>query len=335
MNRCDFLRRVGTAGQVFGSKEFRLSEGKGNGVRGIEMYNAQGMRLTVLPDRGFDIAALSCRGINIGFMSKTGITHPAYFAEDGTRGFFRSFYAGFLTTCGLTYMGAPSREGEQILGLHGLVSNIPACGVWTDCTWGGERAYITAGGKISQAQVFGENLELTRTIILDAFENRIKISDHIENLGFCRQPFMLLYHMNYGYPMLSPDCRLILPTDKIIPRDEDAAKGLGHYLQISEPEDLGKEEVFFHTMRQDNNGLVRYRFENNMLGIAVETAYNADALTHFTQWKSMISGEYALGLEPGNCHVLGREKAQLGGELKYIEAGEVVQTEIEISIQWI
>ena len=34
-----------------------------------------------------------------------------------------------MTTCGLTYMGAPCTDAGDTLGLHGRISNTPACDV--------------------------------------------------------------------------------------------------------------------------------------------------------------------------------------------------------------
>lgn len=56
-----------------------------------------------------------------------------------------------------------------------------------------------------EAELFGENLTLRRTITTRYGENRICIEDEITNEGFRREPMMLLYHMNVGYPLLCED----------------------------------------------------------------------------------------------------------------------------------
>ena len=51
---------------------------------------------------------------------------PALFREEGTTGFLRNFFAGLLTTAGLSNIGGPSGDGELRFGLHGRISNIAA-----------------------------------------------------------------------------------------------------------------------------------------------------------------------------------------------------------------
>jgi hypothetical protein len=72
-----------------------------------------------------DIAWAEFKGEPVSFISKTGVSTPAYFEENGF-GFLRNFTYGLLTTCGLTYMGAPCVDEGTQLGLHGRISNIPA-----------------------------------------------------------------------------------------------------------------------------------------------------------------------------------------------------------------
>ncbi len=334
MNKLELYRRVGTTAQVFGIKDYRLIGGKADAMRALELYNAAGVSLIVLPDRGMDIASLSCRGTNISFLSKTGLTNSTYFTEDGAKGFLKSFYAGFLTTGGLTYMGAADRDEGENLGLHGVVSNIPASEVCPYIEWNENKdnASIEVSGRVKQAQVFGEHIIMDRKITLQTDQSVFTIEDKIENLSFERTPFMILYHMNFGYPMLSPECELLLPSMRIIPRDNAAREGLSEYLKITDPVDGYEEQVFFHEMVADKDGQVRYMLINRDLELGVEISYPAEQLTHFTHWKSMRSGEYVLGLEPGNCHVMGRSTARMDGSLKYLEPGESRNIKIEVRI---
>ena len=324
----DVLRWVGSPAQLYGIEDYRLAEGKAQGTRCMRMYNATGLSLTVLPDRGMDIANLSIKGENLSFLSCTGVVNSSYFTEDGARGFFRNFFAGFLTTGGLTYMGAACEEQGEVLGLHGVVSNIPAQQV-ASCAC---EQNLQVSGLVRQARVFGENLVLRRCVNMRPNGNEFSISDEIENQGFRATPFMLLYHMNFGYPLVCPDTILHLPTHKIQPRDVQAQNGLEHYLAIEPPKDNRPEQVFFHTMKPDEDDQVHFAVENPARKIAVVVSYPYAQLPYFTQWKSMASGEYALGLEPGNCHVMGRVKAREEKCLQMLAPGETVRLKLRIRV---
>ncbi len=333
MDKRELLRHVGAPAQLLGVREYRLCGGKREGVRVADLYNATGASLSLLPDRGMDIERLSLGGVNLGFLSKTSVTHPAYFAEDGARGFFRSFYAGFLTACGFTYMGGACQDEGEHLGLHGLSSNIPAETFCADTLWNsGAQPMVQAKGRVRQARVFGENITMSREVQLCGEENKFTLTDHFENEGFAKTPFMLLYHMNFGYPFLEPGCRLLLPSQAVSPRDADADAGLAQHLSIEPPQDGYREQVFFHQMRKDAAGNATLMLHNPRLELAVQVSYPTSPLTSFTQWKSMASGEYVLGLEPGNCHVMGRATAKNDGSMKFLQSGEVQIIQLEITL---
>lgn len=332
MEKQKLYRLAGSPEQLFGIRDYRLIGGKADHMRAVELYNLSGLSLTVLPDRGMDIGELRYRGQNLSFLSNTGLTSPVFFQEDGSRGFMRSFGVGFLTTGGLSYMGASCEEAGEVLGLHGVISNTPAQEVSPAVEIRNDGAEISLSGKVKEARVFGPHLLLTRKITCGEEESGFSIHDSIENCGFEPSPLMILYHMNFGYPMLSPGCELLLTSRRAVPRDEAARKGLVRHLVIEAPADGAQEQVFFHTMAADRNGLVHALLINHALELAVMISYPAAQLPCFTQWKCMRSGEYVLGLEPGNCNVNGRAAARADGSLPFLAPGEIKTISIAVEI---
>lgn len=79
-----------------------------------------------------------------------------------------------------------------------------------------------------KAQFFAENLVLRRKICTRLGESRLWICDSVENEGYQRTPFMLLYHINGGFPVVSERSRLISPTLEAVTRDEEAERGKGN-----------------------------------------------------------------------------------------------------------
>ncbi len=329
MDTRELMRYVGDASQLFGVRDYRLIGSKADGMRAVDLFTSKGLTLTVLPDRGMDIARLNYRGVNLSFMSPVGPAGPAYFCEDGSRGFMRNFSAGFLTTCGLTYMGAACNDEGEALGLHGVISNTPAYEV-RPCVEAGRR--LSVSGKVKEARLFGDKLVLERTVSCDSDGAGFKIHDTVENTGYGVSPLMILYHFNFGYPMLDKGSRPVLPSGNITPRDDEAAKGLPEWREIPAPTDNYREQVFFHDMTGDKNGDVTVGLINERLELFVAITYRLSQLPRFTHWKSMCAGEYALGLEPGNCHVLGRDRARADGSLQYIRPGEIKQYDIDVGI---
>ena len=173
-----------------------------------------------------DIFECFYKGIPLHFSSATGMTSPAYYEEPGLQ-WLRSFYGGLLTTCGITYCGAPSSDQGKELGLHGRISNAAAEGVSVDERWKDNEYVISLGGRMREAFVMGENLVLRRNITTQLGSKGLRITDVIENLGFSPQPLMMLYHMNFGFPLLSENSRIIIPAASTEPRDEQSAADNG------------------------------------------------------------------------------------------------------------
>ena len=89
--------------------------GRQDGVRIVHFRNGSGLEFTVVSDRGMDIASVRFKGHQISFLSGTGITAPSYFHSSGAE-WLRTFFAGALTTCGITYFGPPQMDNGKNLG---------------------------------------------------------------------------------------------------------------------------------------------------------------------------------------------------------------------------
>ena len=149
----------GHESQLFGVEEYRLTGGKGDGMRLLQVRNGKGLDFTVSADRCADISRLHFRGENCGFFSANGYVAPAYY-DDKEAGWLKNFTAGFLTTCGLLAVGSPCTDEGVRLPLHGAVDNIPAERLLWDMD--DERIWVKA--VMRHAQIFAEKLILTRTI---------------------------------------------------------------------------------------------------------------------------------------------------------------------------
>lgn len=327
----ELMKYIGDFSQIFGTKEYTLNGGRSQGVRAIDVRNGAGLEFTVLADRGLDIASLTFKGLNLSYMSKTGIVSPQYYNEEGSN-FFRSFYAGFLTTCGLLNVGSPSQDKGEPLGLHGRISNTPSENTYSGTDWVNGKPTFIVSGKLREAKFFGENLTLERKIICSSDKNKLKIIDKVENCGFRKEPLMLLYHFNFGYPLLDENAYLKIPTLKVTPRDEDANKGIDDYNTIQPPTANYLEQVFYHDLEADSNGETYISIINEKINLGVTIRFNKQELFNLTQWKQMGEGEYVLGLEPANCYVGGRQDPKNKDTLEYLEPGETREFQIEIEV---
>ena len=313
-------QKVGDLASICGIKDYTFNDGPARGMRAFDLDNGRNVRMTVLADRGLDIPTFQYKGKNIAFHSKTGLRSPFLYQEDGgVKGWLRQFNAGLLTTCGLTHAGAPAVDGEDVLGLHGPYSNLPAEKVCARLVYEGEEAVLEISGEVRQAQVFEENLVLIRTLRLHTEKDVLEIRDLVENRGFAKTPLMLVYHVNFGYPMLDEGARVYTSAGQIAPRDEIAQANFDKHSLMEAPGVLRPEECFFHTAHPDEAFAMLH---NEALGMAALLQFDAKALPLLCQWKCMRAGDYALGLEPTTSGVMGRPAARADGSLQYLEAGE-------------
>jgi hypothetical protein len=326
------MKYVGDVTQIAGAKRLEIVEGNGKGVQVIEVKTGTGFKFTVVPDRGMDIAAASYKGVPISFMSKTGITSPFSFEEAGF-GFFRGFYAGLLTTCGFTYMGPPCEDEGKKLGLHGRASSLIAENVSIIQGWQGDDYVIEIQGETKQAVFFGENITLKRKIRTSLGSNTLQVYDVIENQGFNPEPFMLLYHCNFGYPVLSETAHIEAEFLSSEPRDEEAKKGIDSFNYFEKPIHGYKEQVFFHKVQPDQENMAKVAIKNDQLDFAVFLKYQTTNLPLLTQWKQMGEADYALGLEPSSTYPFGRDELRRTGQLEYIQPFEKKEFILEIGIE--
>ena len=330
----NLMKRIGDISQIAGAKLYELSTGKAKAVSAVDIKTGTGFEFTVLPDRGMDIAWCSYKGIPISFISKTGVVSPNHYNEEGL-GFLRGFYGGLLTTCGLTYMGAPNKDEGENLGLHGRASNTPAEDVSIYQEWEEDEFVIRLRGKIRESRVFGENITLIREIVTRLGSNKIVITDTVENCGFDTQPLMLLYHCNFGYPIVSKDTTLYTNSKVITPRDQEAEKGISEYNTFEEPTHKYAEQVYYHDIVPHSENIAKATLFNptiNNHGLGAYVQFDKTQLPYFIEWKQMGEGDYVVGLEPGTWYPEGRSKARERSELQWLKPGEKRLFHLEIAV---
>jgi len=322
--------RVGDMSQIAYARPCTLSEGKAKGVAAIDFSTGAGLHFTVLPDRALDISRADYAGRSLCWRSATGEVAPAYYQPEGTE-WLHGFFGGLLTTCGLTYMGAPCEDEGQSLGLHGRVAYIPAREVAIHAGWEGDDYVVGVRGKVVEVSVFGPHLVLNRSIYAFAGEERLFIHDEVVNQGHTPAPHMMLYHINVGFPVLDEQSRFVAPSLTVTPRDAEAEKGVESYAEATEPAHGFAEQVFYHDLAalKDKTmvGVI-----NPILNFGLYVAFRRSQLPHLVQWKMMGEGLYVMGLEPSTNYVGGRAAERAAGRLRMLRPGQTAAYDLEIGV---
>ena len=332
-SRQEMLRRVGDMRQLAYVEPFELVEGSERGTRAVRLYNASGLDLVVMPDRGMSITRLQFQGAPLPFMTSVGAVHPAFGEPTGT-GWLRTWPGGFSTPCGLTQVGSPGSDEGEDLGLHGRVAGIPAREVRWGADWNEDHYILWVEGQVMQTAFFGEKISLRRRVWTWLGDTRFWIEDTVENHDFRPVPFMLLQHFNLGFPLVDAGARLELPACQSEPRDEVARAGLETCCQVDHPTAGYREQVFFHQLQAGPDGRVEVRLSNPDFdfgkGLGVYWRYALQDYPNLVEWKMMGEGAYVMGVEPSNCHVSGRASERSRGTLQYLQPFETRRLSMEV-----
>ncbi len=330
--REEILKRVGSMEQIAGIKIAELSNGFEHGVKVAVVRNGD-VNFLVVIDRGMDIVNAEYRGVPLSWISPTGIVAPSFYEPEGL-GWLRGFPGGLMTTCGLTYMGAPAFDEGESLGLHGRASYSPANLLYADAYWDGDNYKIVLEGETRESRVFEPNIVLRRRVTTFLGERRIMIRDIVTNCGWKIQPLMILYHINIGFPLLDEGARFLSTTGFFVPRDREAFEGAEDFANVHGPKPGYREKVYFHSMLCDSDGNAYAAIVNERLlgGLGVYVKYSKKELPRFIQWKMLGEGTYVMGMEPANSLVMGRDKERAWGTLQHIGPQETKEFNIEIGI---
>lgn len=258
----------------------------------------------------------------MSWLSKNGYDSPSKILPYENE-FVNTFPGGLLYTCGLRSAGPANRDNGEWHPLHGRYHGLAAEHVSVDI----RNAEIIVQGEIKETALFGHLLQVKRVIRLSIWGASIEVEDQISNLTPRNEELMMIYHCNFGYPLLSENTRLFLPSArKTIPRTDFAQEGLMLANTFEKPVDGKKEQVFFQKMTDE----FWAKIQNSSLGIGMKISWSGDTLPILSQWKSMASGDYVLGLEPTNCFIMGRHEERKNGTLPVLKAFAEITNRIKI-----
>jgi hypothetical protein len=321
--RNELLERIGAVSQLGGVTRVELCDGKAKGVTTLQVRTAEGFEFNVVPDKGMDIVEASYKGKSLCWHSPAGIVHPSYYDARDIQ-WVKTFAGGLLCSCGLTTAGFPSEDAGQQCGLHGPISNIPAEHVTWESRWKGDEYVLGITGQVREAHTHGPNLLLTRSFATSLDSRGFSLHDSVENQGVRESPLMQIYHMNFGFPLLTEHSRIYSPTQSVESRDAISEPSRASFAEFEPPTQGIEERVYYHDMKPNAQGdvMVVLVSDDSTKDFGVSIRYGAATLPRFIEWKMTGSNHFVLGLEPSNCKVGGRKAERDSGTLKILKPGE-------------
>lgn len=318
MNREELLKKVGSMQQLAYVRPIQYQEGRTSGLKAFEVKNGP-LTYHVLGDKCLDVGQFTYKGINMNFLSKPGLQGRNHYDTNGDEA-LRSIMGGLFFTAGLENICAPytGKDGKDY-PMHGRIRTTPAEHLSADAFWKDGEYVLRTSGEMREAELFGENMVLRRSIESRYGQKSITVTDEIENQSYRSEPLMILYHINIGYPLLDEGCELLVPTRSVTPRDEASTGKEAEWNRMDPPKDNEPEYVFIHEPVANEDGEVVVSVLNDELKLGIQIRYTSKYLPRFMEWKSTASGDYVLGLEPSNSSVYGRSYHEEQGDLHMLE----------------
>lgn len=296
--------RISNSQQIGSLRHYTLMDGASQGLEVLDCDNGQ-IRFLLNVSKACDVMQLYHKGQNVSFISKNGFTKREV-------PFLNRFEGGMVYTCGLDNVGG--REGYE---LHGTFHNTPAQILRATCDEQG----ITVEAIIRNSALFGQNLVMKRKIFTAMGSGSVTLEDTLVNEGYKDAEYCMLYHINVGYPMLDAGARLVGDVLRCTPRTPWSQDNVATHCAMVQPTAGEEEMCYYLELTRPEISLV-----NDKIGKQLTVSYSRETLPHFVEWKSMVCGDYALGLEPATTQ-LDETFAR-----KKVAAGESVQFQVNIAV---
>jgi galactose mutarotase-like enzyme len=295
-------QEVGGSAEGYSITKHTLRGGLSDGVDVIRVDNGK-FSFIVIPTRGMGIWKGWIDHAEIGWKSPVqGPVHPQHvdLGEPSGLGWLDGFDELFVR-CGLVSNGAPEFEENGTLKypLHGRIQNKPAHKV--EVSVDGDTGEITITGEVDENRFHFNRLRLTTTIKTKVGETGFRVHDRVANLGGHTTGIQMLYHINFGLPMLDAGSQLVAPIRTVIPRNDHAASGIDNWNSYAAEQAGFEEQVYFLDLASAEDGTTQTMLKNAHSTQGVSLHFNKSQLPCFTLWKDTQDGRdgCVTGLEPG------------------------------------
>lgn len=308
-----------------------LHGGKQEGVELIEVNNGK-LSFTVIPTRGMNILKAVYGDVRLGWDSPVKeVVHPKFINLEsrGGLGWLEGFNE-WLVRCGLEFFGPPGPGG---ITLHGRITNTPASEV--ELVVDREPPYrIRLRGRVEERCMFGPKLELQTEYSTEPGSPVIHVEDTVRNCGGTPQELQLLYHVNYGAPLLETGSHFKGAVKKITPANDYCAQHLAEYETYAAPKAGFAEQVYLIEPAVDKNGRTLMMLQNAAATRGVAMSFATAQLPCFTLWKNTVALEdgCVTGLEPGIGFPRPRALEKEAGRIPILAPGESRTFAIDVTI---
>jgi hypothetical protein len=305
---------------------------EGSTLIGIE---TDALRVTVIPTRGMSVLEASSGDVELGWSSPVDeIVHPSFInlTQRGGLGWLDGFNE-LLVRCGFEWAGHPSDEDGTLYTLHGKSGNTPASMVVVQI----EKRIphkILVHGLVKEKTFKFVDLEVMTSLAVTPGASCFEVHDCVTNQADYEREVEVIYHANFGPPLLEDGSRVLAPVSEVSPFNDQAVTGLETWNTYGPPT-KGFDEMLFNCDLLGNakdETLAALINAGGTRGVAMR--YHPSQMPAFTLWKNTdtLKQGYVTGLEPGTNHPYQRQVERQCGRLRTLLPKESCHFDLTIEV---
>lgn len=277
---------------------------KGGKQEGSELLTITSDNLTIKlsPTRGLGILSVMGDGIRMGWDSPVNeVVNPRYINLESRGGI--GWLDGFnemMVRCGFEWTGHAVQADGMMYTLHGRAENTPVSKLIVDVL--DKAPYtITVKGLIKENTFKKSNLETWVSLSYVPGTKDFTIHDVLTNKSDYTRDYQIIYHSNFGTPILEEGAKFVAPVKEISPFNDYAINGLDDWRTYLGPTKNFDEMVFNVYPYADENGKTQVMVANKAGDKGAGIAFDTKQLPVLSLWKNTdtLKQGYVTGLEPG------------------------------------
>ena len=328
-------KQLKLSGDTFSLQQKVLHGGKQEGSKVLTITSQNGLTIALSPTRGMDLLHVSGDGVRLGWDSPVDeVVNPAYINLESRNGL--GWLEGFnemMVRCGYEWTGHPVVKDGRIYTLHGKAGNTPASRVEVTID---EKAphEIRVRGLLKENTFKKANLETWTELRYVPGAKSFTLHDVLTNRGDYPHDYQIIYHSNFGTPILEKDARFIAPLKSVSPFNDYAKTGLKAWNTYDAPTKDFDEMVFNLVPKADSNGKTLAAVINSKGDKGASIEFDTHQLPLLTMWKNTdtLKQGYVTGIEPGTnyAYPVTIEKEQ--GRVKQLAPGQSTTFELTYTL---
>ncbi len=312
-------------GSPFSIEQKILHGGKQEGSKVLLIHSKEGLTIALSPTRGMSLLYAEGFGSRMGWDSPVKeVVNPIYINLESRNGL--GWLEGFnemMVRCGFEWTGHPVTADGQLYTLHGKAGNTPASQVEVDVS--DTAPYeIRIRGLIKESTFKKADLHTMTELRYVPGSNSFSLNDVLTNHGDYPHDYQIIYHGNFGKPILEEGARFLTPVESISPFNQYAKDGLKAW-QTYPAELKGFDEMVFNIKPladSNHHSLAAVVNKAGDKGAAVQ--FDTRQLPVLTLWKNTDTEKYGYvtGIEPGTSYAYPVTIEREQKRVKQINPGE-------------